>query len=304
MRFLFGGKGGVGKTTLAAAFALGLSKKCRTLLISTDPAHSLSDIFDQEIGGTEKQICENLTALEIDPVRALQDYKREVTDRIRQTYRGLDLDIERFIDAVELSPGVQEAAVFDEFARNLTRDDYQKVVFDTAPTGSTLRLLMMSDLLSQWVSYLTDVRKGLARLRSLISKEKDPILAELLRMKSRFDEVRRVLQSPKTHILLILNPDGLSLLETQRAVEILQRGGFKVEGFIINKIMETNDNTWKAVVNTQQKYLRKIEEDWGDKILVKIPFQKEEIRGVKALKEFGNFLTTLEEMADEEVCGR
>lgn len=304
MRFLFGGKGGVGKTTLAAAFALGLSKKCRTLLISTDPAHSLSDIFDQEIGGTEKQICENLTALEIDPVRALQDYKREVTDRIRQTYRGLDLDIERFIDAVELSPGVQEAAVFDEFARNLTRDDYQKVVFDTAPTGSTLRLLMMSDLLSQWVSYLTDVRKGLARLRSLISKEKDPILAELLRMKSRFDEVRRVLQSPKTHILLILNPDGLSLLETQRAVEILQRGGFKVEGFIINKIMETNDNTWKAVVNTQQRYLRKIEEDWGDKILVKIPFQKEEIRGVKALKEFGNFLTTLEEMADEEVCGR
>lgn len=301
MRFLFGGKGGVGKTTLAAAFALRLSKRFCTLLISTDPAHSLSDIFDQEIGGTEKQICENLTALEIDPVRALQDYKSEVTDRIKQTCKGLDLDIERFIDTIEFSPGVQEAAVFDEFARNLTRGDYQKVVFDTAPTGSSLRLLMMSDLLSQWVSYLTDVRKGLAKLRGLISREKDPILAELLKMKSRFDRVREVLQSPKTHILFILNPDGLSLLETQRAVEILQKGGFKVEGFIINKIMEIDDNTWKVVINTQQEYLQKMEHNWGDKILVKIPFRKEEIRGVKALKEFGNFLTALEGMADEEV---
>ena len=115
MKFLFGGKGGVGKTTIAAVSALHWAHRGKTLIVSTDPAHSLADIFETEIGGNETRIWENLFALEIDAQKSLAEYKRKLLLQYRQTVQEFELNLDAYLETIEHNPGAFESAIFDEF---------------------------------------------------------------------------------------------------------------------------------------------------------------------------------------------
>ena len=159
----FGGKGGVGKTTVAAAFALRAARQAkRTLLVSTDPAHSTSDILEVQLDSEPTIVEENLWAMEIDPETETQAYIDDVKERISESIAPrLVKEVERQIDVARMSPGAEESAVFERFAKILCDEDYQfdRYVFDTAPTGHTIRLLSLPELMTVWISGLISQRR-------------------------------------------------------------------------------------------------------------------------------------------------
>lgn len=158
-----GGKGGVGKSTSAAAIAWQSAKAgYRTLLVSTDPAHNVGDIFNEQIGGRTKEIADNLYALEIDPEIETDNYIKGVKNNIRGTvHTSMMEEVNRQLDTAKASPGADEAALFDKLIHIILeeRQHFDKLVFDTAPTGHTIRLLSLPELMGVWIEGLLDKRR-------------------------------------------------------------------------------------------------------------------------------------------------
>lgn len=151
--YLFAGKGGVGKTSIAAATALYFSGKgMNTLIISTDPAHSLADSFEKSIGGDIVRIGKNLSAVEIDPKMAMAEYKEKIVPNLDKVDMLKGLDIGDTFDFAGNTPGIDELAAFDKFMQYMQSKEYDVIVFDTAPFGHTIRFLSLPDLLDSWIA--------------------------------------------------------------------------------------------------------------------------------------------------------
>lgn len=244
----FGGKGGVGKTSCASACALLASQKgLKTLLISTDPAHSLSDLFGIPIGPHEKEIQPGLFALEIDPDHEAAVYVEQVKTHLRSLVDPESSDlILKQMDHTLASPGTQEAALLDKMTQIIAREDqpYDLLVFDTAPTGQTLRLLTLPELMEAWTNQLVKRRKKVSSLWHMFSRsagqpiEDDPVLRILDTRRERYKRARQKLTDPKiTGLYLVLIPEKLPIQETERAVSILKKHGFPISGMIINRLL-------------------------------------------------------------------
>ena len=156
--FIFiGGKGGVGKTTISAATSLWCAKMGKkTLIISTDPAHSLGDSFDRLIKHVPTPITQNLEAIEIDPDRAMDEYKEKM-QRQQQYNDALGMFSDQMY-MMSSSPGIDEVAAFDKFMQYMTTEEYDVIIFDTAPTGHTLRLLSFPEMMDSWMGKLIKSR--------------------------------------------------------------------------------------------------------------------------------------------------
>jgi len=164
--FIFiGGKGGVGKTTVSAATALWCARmNKKTLIISTDPAHSLGDSFDRIIKHVPTPITQNLEAIEIDPDKAMEEYKEKMNQQ--QKYNdALSMFSDQF-DIMSSSPGIDEVASFEKFMEYMNNDEYDVVIFDTAPTGHTLRLLSFPEMMDSWMGKLIKTRTQLGQMAS------------------------------------------------------------------------------------------------------------------------------------------
>jgi arsenite-transporting ATPase len=251
----FGGKGGVGKTTLAAAFAVrAAGAGRRTLLVSTDPAHSVSDIFETEVGDEPRPVLADCWALEIDPERETNRYIADVKQRIADaTAPRLAAEVERQIDVARVSPGAAEAAVFERFTRIIeeARASFDCVVFDTAPTGQTLRLLSLPELMSAWIGGLISQRKKvnvLSRMWRNVAGAAagdapgvgDPVLAALEERKARFHRARHVLtDSDRTAFIFVMVPERLPSSETERAVLVLAKYGIPIGAVLVNRLIPT-----------------------------------------------------------------
>ncbi|MFB6159933.1 MAG: ArsA family ATPase [Haloferacaceae archaeon] len=254
-RFVFfGGKGGVGKTTVSSAYA----HKCaraglETLLVSTDPAHSTADVFDQAFGDepTPVEGYESLSVLEIDPDEAVDEHLMEIKRALGdQVSASIVNEIDRQIELAHRTPGAQEAALFDRFVDVMReRDAYDRVVFDTSPTGGTLRLLALPEYLGGWIDRLRSKREasidryeraaigGREPRRTALG---DPILARLEERKETFEFAGRTLREDAA-FFLVLNPDELSLRETRRTVEHLTERDLGVEGLVMNRLTPSPD---------------------------------------------------------------
>ncbi|RRJ31017.1 ArsA family ATPase [Halocatena pleomorpha] len=251
----FGGKGGVGKTTVASAHALRCSRTGdRTLVVSTDPAHSTSDVFEQEFGDEPTPVdgYEDLFAMEIDP-------DAEIDEHLQETKRALDdhvsasmvNTIDRQIELAHRTPGAYEAALFDRFIDVMANAEaYDRVVFDTAPTGGTLRLLSLPDALDGWIERLIEKRtqsidlfeKAAIGDREARRKvETDPIIARLQGRKERFEFAGRMLRDSAT-FYLVLTPDELSIRETRRTIEDFTDHGLSVSGLVVNRLTPQPDD--------------------------------------------------------------
>ncbi len=248
--FVFvGGKGGVGKTTVSSALGLRCADAGeRTLLVSTDPAHSTGDVFEQSFDDTPQPVdgYDRLDALEIDPEREverhLQQLKRELGTQLSAVMIN-EVDVQ--LEMAHQTPGAYEAALFDRFIDVMADvEDYDRVVFDTSPTGGTLRLLALPELLEAWIDRLLAKRKQSVKLyeRAAIGNraprrmlEGDPIIERLEQRRDRFVFARETL-TEESVFTLVMNPDRLSLRETERAVDSLEGYGLTVSGVVINRV--------------------------------------------------------------------
>lgn len=296
-RFIFfGGKGGVGKTTCSSAFAKCCAKTGdKTLVVSTDPAHSLADIFGLEIGPEIKPLEQNLYGLEIDAELESRKYIEKIKAQLPKGISPVIVEeIQRQIDAAYVSPGSEEAAIFDKFVEIIEEqgEEYDRIIFDTAPTGHTLRLLSLPELLGGWMDSLINKRKqalGLMRMihaGNQVKKEEidnDPILSLLERRREKLEKARDILiDNENMEFIFVLNPEKLPILETKKAIDVLIKYRIPVGGVIVNRIIPEQfckDNEfWSKRKVVEKQYMGIIDEEFKDKVLTVLPLLDEDIK--------------------------
>jgi arsenite-transporting ATPase len=295
-----GGKGGVGKSTTAAAIALQSAEQgFKTLLISTDPAHNVGDIFSTKIGGKTKEIADNLYALEIDPDIETDNYIKSVKENIRGVvHSGMMEEVHRQLDTAKASPGADEAALFDKLISIILeeRAHFDKLVFDTAPTGHTIRLLSLPELMGVWIKGLLDKRRTTNENYSRFIHDGEPVedpIYDVLRLRqSRFSEARKVLLDKKqTGFIFVLNPERLPILETKKAIELLNKYDLVVSTLIINKVLpeEADGNFIMERKKHEKKYIELIRETFTKQQLIFVPLFSQDIVSEKQLALFSEY---------------
>ena len=290
----FGGKGGVGKTTCSASYALYQAKRgLKTLLVSTDPAHSTSDIFETKINDTISNLLPNLDAIEISGEKESKKYMDGVRASLKQIVSPIIVEqINKQIDAASISPGTEEAALFDKMIEIIIEkyDEYDRIIFDTAPTGHTLRLLSLPELLGAWLDSLIQKRSKSVNLMSMALKghkasdkdlEKDEVISIL---KRRYDKVlaakKIMMDDHLLSFIFVINAEKLPIDETVKAIKILEKYNVIVSGIIVNKILPDNmqDEFWISKKIQEQQYLNIIKETFKDKRIITLPLLKEDMK--------------------------
>lgn len=295
-----GGKGGVGKSTSAAAFAWQSAENgSNTLLVSTDPAHNLGDIFKQKIGGKVKQLAANLAALEIDPEIETANYIKGVKENIKGVVQASMMEeVHRQLDTAKASPGADEAALFDKLISIILeeKENYDTIIFDTAPTGHTIRLLSLPELMGIWIEGMLQKRQktndNYTQLLNDGEPIEDPIYDVLKNRKERFSKAREVLLDPKqTSFVFVLNPERLPILETKKALELLDNYHLHVKTLIVNKVLPENpEGEFLSQRKKHEKqYVNLIEETFTKQELIYVPFFSHDITDKQQLKQFSGY---------------
>ncbi len=293
----FGGKGGVGKTTCAAAFALAASRAGRrTLLASTDPAHSTSDVFETPLGPAEREILPGLVAIEIDATQEAHRYLDEAKARMRGLFSAsMTAEAARQIDMTASMPGVTDLAVFDRMAElMLSRAAaYDLVVFDTAPTGHALQMLRMPALLSSWVDALARRRReGLAAVEiaegpaASAARKPDPVLEILEARSARLTALRTELaRRDRVAFVLVLIPERLPIEESVRAAHDLEEAGLAIGGLVVNRVLPeaASGEYFEARKAQERVYLAEIERRMPAVPRVFVPQLESDVHGLPGL---------------------
>ncbi len=297
---LFGGKGGVGKTSIAASAAVYAAKNGKkTLIISSDPAHSIKDVFEQTHLGTGKvervADIDNLYALEINPKEVLQDYQHYL-DEYPEYKILLGENFETF-------PGSNEGFGLLDIIRMYRYENYDRVIVDTAPTGHTLRLLSFPDFMKSSMMRLIRIRHALGsfigkltnvfrRKKDDTALEKDPV--ELLeKIKQWAIEAREWLTKEETCFIIVMIPELLSIYETERLIAELQNYNIRIGGLLVNKLFppvtETDCEFCQAKRRAQDQELQLINTEFAQFSPKTIPFLKSEVHGLKVLDELAQY---------------
>ncbi len=235
---LFGGKGGVGKTTMAAATAIELAKERTVLIFTTDPAPSLADSFGQAIGSEPTAIvgAPNLFAMEIDARKVLQDFKAEyggdILDILQQGTYLADEDTEELL-SLDI-PGLDEVMGLKKITDYMESSDYEVYIVDTAPTGHTLRLLMLPELLNTWIKFLARLRwKHHAMVRQFAREQRIEKADEfLLEMKKTVNKVKSLLQnSEKTEFVVVTIAEKMGVSETEDLISRSRTDAHSIQAY-------------------------------------------------------------------------
>jgi arsenite-transporting ATPase len=297
----FGGKGGVGKTTCSSAFALAASRRGRpVLLVSTDPAHSTSDIFEQRIGPEPREIEPRLFALEIDAEREASRYVGDVKRDIERMFAPAVIrQAHRQIDMAAASPGLAEVALLDRMIDLIVAREpaHDLIVFDTAPTGHTLQLLRMPEVMDTWIQALMKHRRavleidqghGTADEPALAPADpvSDPVLTALERRHERIKLLRRsVLDRGRTAFVLVTIPERLAIEETARAATMLTDTGIDVAALIVNRVLpdDLEGAFFRSRKAQEAQYLQEITRRFGRMPRVAVRQLPRDVYGLAAL---------------------
>lgn len=285
---MFGGKGGVGKTTSSAAVALhyALAGK-RTLLVSSDLAPSLSDILEMRVGGIETQVPEvsNLTALEISTEEVMQRWKTKFGDQIYQAARAVvDMPYDELVGYVAMAPGIQEEFMLDYILEHVRDDRYDIVIWDTAPAGDTLRLL---DLPRRFLRHLRAAPRFYLRAQDLLGLSKTPFLEIIQGWTVLSQQVADFFENPaNVEFLLVTIPEALGVYQSRRILGDLEQHGIRVRRIIVNSvIMQPDGEFMRRRMEMQQPYLQMLAAEYGEQSLVHLPLLPYEVKGIEKLKE-------------------
>lgn len=245
---LLTGKGGVGKTTVAAATAVHLARRgVKTLVLSTDQAHSLGDALDRPLGPVPQEVEPGLFGLQVDPRTRLETHWRHVQEHLVTALDELGVDR---VAAEELTvlPAAEEVLALLELRDQVRSGTFDAVVVDCAPTAETLRLLALPEALSLYLARAVPVGRRVARAvrTGLAGTGPDPVLEALHRLAGELADVRAVLTDPATSVRLVLTPDAVVLAEARRSYTALSLHGYVVDGAVVNRLIPTGDDPWRA----------------------------------------------------------
>jgi arsenite-transporting ATPase len=284
----FGGKGGVGKTTVATATAVWFADRgFKTTIVSTDPTVSLSAIFGQEIGGDSRipiKHVANLCGLNINPKDARGVYQRRLNSMTSQFANTFGQDMTS-------TPCMEEMATFDQFVTFLDEPDSEVIVFDTAPTGKSLRELAMP---FDWAGFIQKQIKEGKELANLLNMNGDAF-ENLERDKRRYDKALDVMRSRQSTVFtMVLLPERLPIEETQSAITGLDLLGIAVQSLVINQcilpgVIEGN-RFLEARAGLQALYLKEIEKRFSDRLRIQLPLLDHDVSDVTSLREVGELL--------------
>jgi len=289
---LFTGKGGVGKTSLSAATAVETARRGRsTVIISTDSAHSLSDIFETPLSGEPRPVSPGLDALEVDPEKEMEENWKEIRDFVSGffSYHGLN---EMVAEELSVLPGMEEIFSLMLMARFRQEQRYDCCVVDCAPTGSTLRLLSLPEIMRWYLAHIFPLQRTFWQVAEPVAHR---VTSMPLPTRDFFDNIKRfytaigdmsdLMLSPETTIRLVVNPEKMVIHEARRAYTYFCLYGFRVDAIMVNRIFpeslkESYFDRWKAL---QKEYLQVIEHSFAPLPLCRTPLFEKEMLGAESL---------------------
>ncbi|GHO93521.1 arsenic transporter ATPase [Reticulibacter mediterranei] len=297
---LFGGKGGVGKTTMAAATAVELAKTHKVLIFTTDPAPSLGDSFGQAIGSDPTTIAgmPNLYAMEIDARKVLKEFKEEYGGEILDILQqGTYLADEETEELFQLDvPGLDEVMSLKKVIDFMQNSDYQIYLVDTAPTGHTLRLLTLPELLDQWIKFLATLRwKYHTVVRHFAREERIEKADEfLLEMKRTVKKVQALLQNAeKTEFVVVTIAEKMAVSETGDLLRGLERMHISSRHIIVNNVFPREEADFARQRRAfQERYVQAIKQEFRPRSITEVILQPTEIQGIDKLQTLGMQLFT------------
>jgi len=305
---MFGGKGGLGKTTFSAATAFWLASQGKKVLVfSVDPQASLTDIFERDIFGRGPvKIAENLYAQEIDADRHIRAYQEEIRQKIRDLY-GLPAvpeEIEHYLQAASAEPAMEESAIFDAVVDVVVKGDYDYYVYDLVPLGHALYYLSMAKVYDEWINKVTRLREEMREYEEMVSRlkrvketEEDQILKELLYIKGRINASSAILTDrAKTAFFFVVVPEQMIIADTEKAAQLFARFDVPIGGYVVNRViprrlLEENIPPYlRNRITMQEQHLHSIRQTFGDQVLASVPELERDVTGLKMIEELAGIM--------------
>ncbi len=305
---MFGGKGGLGKTTFSAATAYWLAAQGKKVLVfSVDPQASLSDIFQQNIFGKGPvKIKENLWAQEIDADSHIKEYQGEIRKKITDMY-GFDAvpdEIEQYIQAASAEPAMEESAIFDAVVDIVVAGDYDYYIYDLVPLGHALYYLSMAKVYDEWINRITKLREEMREYEEMVSRlkqekhtEEDQILTELTYIKNRINASSRILtDKEKTAFFFVVVPEEMIILDTQKAAKLFAAFDVPIAGYVVNRVVPREllgqdiPSYLRNRIQMQDKYLAQIKTDLGAQVQAHVPELERDVTGLAMIEKLAGIM--------------
>jgi arsenite/tail-anchored protein-transporting ATPase len=305
---MFGGKGGLGKTTFSAAAAYHLAKQGKKVLVfSVDPQASLSDIFQRDIFGKGAvEIMPNLFAQEIDADQRIKAYQAEIRKKIFDMY-GFDKipdEIESYIQAAAAEPAMEESAIFDEVVDIVVAGEYDYYIYDLVPLGHALYYLSMASVYDEWIERITKLREDMRQYEEMAAQisrdkevEEDMILKELQYIKHRIGTSSSILTDrEKTAFFFVIIPEEMILIDTQKAAQLFAKFNVPLSGYVVNRVIPESlasqdiPEYLRNRLQMQKGHLKKIDELFGNEVLARIPEFERDITGLPMIERMAEAL--------------
>ncbi len=305
---MFGGKGGLGKTTFSAATAYWLARHGHKVLVfSVDPQASLSDIFQRDIFGKGAvEIMHNLYAQEVDADRHIHEYQEQIRKKIRDMY-GLDAvpeEIEQYIQAASAEPAMEESAIFDAVVDIVVGGEYDYYIYDLVPLGHALYYLSMAKVYDEWINRITQLRQEMreheemvARIKRQKTTEEDHILTELNYIKDRINQSSRILtDKQKTAFFFVVVPEEMIILDTEKAAGLFSKFDVPIAGYVVNRVLPVDlagqdiPAYLKKRLSMQGDYLQKIDKVFGKQVIGRVPELERDVTGLPMIEKLADIM--------------
>jgi arsenite-transporting ATPase len=305
---MFGGKGGLGKTTFSAATAYWLaSQGKRVLVFSVDPQASLTDIFQRDIFGKGPvKIMENLWAQEIDADSHIKEYQQEIRQKILDRY-GLPAvpeEIEHYIQAASAEPAMEESAIFDAVVDVVVKGDYDYYIYDLVPLGHALYYLSMAKVYDEWINKVTKLREDMREYEEMVSRlkrqketEQDEILKELLYIKQRINASSSILtDKKKTAFFFVVTPEEMIIKDTAKAAALFAQFDVPIGGYIVNRVIPHNllqqsiPDYLRNRILMQDRHMATIQSTLGDQVLAYVPELERDVTGLPMIEKLAEIM--------------
>lgn len=305
---MFGGKGGLGKTTFSAATAYYLAKKGKKVLVfSVDPQASLSDIFERDIFGRGNiEIMPNLFACEVDADKRVQDYQEEIRQKIISMYgmKKIPEEIESYIKASSAEPAMEESAIFDAVVDIVVKGGFDYYIYDLVPLGHALYYLSMASIYDAWLEKITGLReqmreydKAIATMKREEETEEDEIYNELMYIKERIGESSKIMtDTEKTAFFFVLTPEEMTIADTEKAAELFAKYDVPLAGYVVNRVInrdllkENIPEYLKNRIEMQAVALKMIDGKLESSVLARVPEFDSEIKGLDTIRNLAEVM--------------
>lgn len=305
---MFGGKGGLGKTTFSAATAYWLAQQGHKVLVfSVDPQASLSDIFQRDIFGKGAvKIMDNLWAQEIDADSNIAAYQMEIREKILDMYgfEQIPEEIESYIQAASAEPAMEESAIFDAVVDIVVKGSYDYYIYDLVPLGHALYYLSMAKVYDEWINRITQLREQMREYEEMVARikrqkvtEEDQILNELQYIKRRINQSSRILTDrEKTAFFFVVVPEQMIILDTEKAAQLFAKFDVPIAGYVVNRVLpaELAQQQLPAYLQNrlqmQGRYLDEVKRTFGTQIVGYVPELERDVTGLPMIEKLAGIM--------------